>query len=118
MTAGGPGFVAVGRGCLTTVDPPTCEGVVWTSADGQTWVRGPASDATDTGATFPTSGPELGMFDVARGAGIVAIGYAARPDLQATIWFSPDAVTWERIPSASTDPGRRRRPDGGRINAA
>lgn len=112
VTAGGPGFVAVGRGCVTTIDPPICEGVVWTSTDGRTWARGPASDATDTGAVFSTGGPEIGMFDVAAGTpGVVAIGYAARPNLQATIWFSPDAASWERIPlgldGAGTAPGDR-----------
>ena len=97
VTAGGPGFVAVGRGCIG--EAPTCEAIVWTSVDGRTWVRAPASDATDIGAYFGMSGPEIGMFDVAAGApGVVAIGYAARPDLEATIWFSPDGVTWERIP--------------------
>ncbi len=76
------------------------------SDDGRKWARGPASDATDTGATFPTSGPQLGMYDVAAGTpGVVAIGYAARPDLQATIWFSPDGLSWERIPLGLDGPG-------------
>ena len=99
VTAGGPGFVAVGRGCVNTgADLPTCEGVVWTSTDGKAWQRTPAGDPTDTGAFFPTSGPEIGMFDVAAGGpGIVAIGYAARPDMAATIWFSSDnGASWER----------------------
>ena len=101
VTAGGPGFVAVGRGC--TGDPQRCEGVVWTSTDGRSWVRAPASDALNTGASFPMSGPEIGMFDVAAGGpGIVAIGYAARPDMQATIWFSPDGSSWQRIPLGGT----------------
>ena len=97
VTAGGPGFVAVGRGCMG--EAPTCEAIVWTSTDGHAWVRAPASDATNTGAYLATSGPAIGMFDVAAGdPGIVAIGYAARPDLQATTWFSADGTTWERIP--------------------
>ena len=62
-----------------------------------TWVRAPASDATDIGFAFAMSGPQIGMFDVAAGTpGIVAIGYAARPDLEAVTWFSPDGVTWVR----------------------
>ena len=106
VTAGGPGFVAVGRGCINVGESPACEGAVWTSTDGREWARAPASDATDIGATFPTSGPELGMYDVAAGApGIVAVGYAARPDMQATIWFSPDASSWERIPLGPDGPG-------------
>ena len=110
VTAGGPGFVAVGRGCITNGDKDTCEVIVWTSTDGRAWERAPASDATDTRPAFSTSGPELGMFDVAAGEpGLVAIGYAARPDMQATIWFSPDGSSWERIPlglaGSGTDPG-------------
>ena len=99
VTAGGPGFVAVGRGCVNTgADLPTCEGVVWTTTDGKAWHRTPAGDPTDTGAVFNPSGPEIGMFDVAAGGpGIVAIGYAARPDMAATIWFSSDnGASWER----------------------
>ena len=96
VTAGGPGFVAVGRGCDTA--PERCEGIVWTSTDGQAWTRMPASDPTDTGFVIPMSGPEVGMFDVAAGGpGIVAIGYAARPAMAATIWFSSDdGRSWER----------------------
>ena len=94
VTAGGPGFVAVGRGCVDD----TCEVVVWTSTDGNVWQRVPASDALRTEMVIPTSGPELGMFDVAAGApGIVAIGNAARPEMEASAWFSPDGVTWQRF---------------------
>ncbi|HEX5826171.1 MAG TPA: zf-HC2 domain-containing protein [Candidatus Limnocylindrales bacterium] len=97
VTAGGPGFVAVGRGCMGT--DPVCEAIVWTSVDGRAWARSAASEALDTGASFPTSGPQIGMFDVAAGdPGIVAIGYAARPGMEATAWFSPDGASWERIP--------------------
>lgn len=103
VTAGGPGFVAVGRGC-TGAETPACEGVVWTSVDGRAWDRVPASDATDTGAFLAMSGPEIGMFDVAAGPpGIVAIGYAARPDMAATTWFSPDGTSWERLPLGGAD---------------
>jgi hypothetical protein len=100
VTAGGPGFVAVGRGCLSRPngDVDRCEAIVWTSTDGRAWDRAPASDALDIGTYFATSGPEIGMFDVAAGGpGVVAIGYAARPDMQATVWFSPDGVSWDRV---------------------
>ena len=67
------------------------------------WQRTPAGDLVDTGAEsavsgLATTGPEVGMFDVAAGdPGIVAIGYAARPDMAATIWFSSDnGASWER----------------------
>ena len=100
VTAGGPGFVAVGRGC----EGGPCEGIVWTSTDGMAWQRTSAGDLVDTGAEsavsgLATTGPEIGMFDVAAGApGIVAIGYAARPDMAATIWFSSDnGASWERV---------------------
>ena len=65
---------------------------------GRAWERAPASDATDTGAYFPTSGPEIGMFDVAAGgAGIVAIGYAARPDHgRRRPGSRRDGASWER----------------------
>lgn len=43
------------------------------------------------------SGPTLGVLDMAAGApGIVAVGYAARPDMKATTWFSPDGESWDR----------------------
>jgi anti-sigma factor RsiW len=99
VIAGGIGFLAVGRGCLTDGDTPVCEGIVWRSVDGRAWERVETSDALDTGAYFSTSGPEIGMFDVEIGGpGFVAIGYAARPNLEATAWFSGDGLAWERIP--------------------
>jgi hypothetical protein len=121
VTAGGPGFVAVGRGCSSAAngDLDRCEAIVWTSTDGRTWMRAPASDATDIGVYAATSGPAIGMFDVATGdPGIVAIGYAARPDLQATTWFSADGTTWERSslglePPAASPSGL----NGARLNA-
>jgi hypothetical protein len=97
VIAGGPGFIAVGRGCVG--DEPTCEAVVWTSIDGTSWQRVPASDALQTDVYNPTSGPVIGMFDITiGGSGFVAIGYAARPTMQATTWFSPNGITWERDP--------------------
>jgi hypothetical protein len=98
VTAGGPGFVAVGLGCLEEGESGSCEAVVWASTDGRTWKRAPASDATNIGFALPLSGPRIGMVDVAAGTpGIVAIGYAARPDMQAVTWFSPDGTSWDRI---------------------
>lgn len=96
VTAGGPGFVAVGMGWQA--DASTVEAVVLTSADGRTWTRAPKQDATNYGPPItPTSGPTVGMIDVAAGGpGIVAVGYAARPELRPTAWFSADGITWER----------------------
>ena len=99
VIAGGIGFLAVGRGCLSNGETPACEGIVLRSADGTAWERVPTSDALDTGALFPMSGPQIGMYDVvAGGPGFVAIGYTARPTMEATVWYSPDTLTWERIP--------------------
>jgi Putative zinc-finger len=107
VTAGGPGFVAVGRGCVSVENSVSCEAVVWTTADGRTWKRPPVSDATDAGAWVALSGVQVGMFDVAAGTpGIVAIGYAARPDIQATTWFSPDGASWERVPLGDANSSR------------
>jgi hypothetical protein len=96
VTAWGHGFVAVGRGCHFG-RREFCEAIVWTSGNGRVWTRAPRQRALDPGFSIPTSGPEMGMFDVAAGGpGMVAIGYTSRPDLQATAWFSRDGVTWHR----------------------
>lgn len=92
----GKGFVAVGRGC--SFNPRAfCDAIVWTSRTGRSWTRVAPQKALNPGFSIPLSGPEIGMFDVATGRpGIVAIGYSARPDLQATAWFSRDGITWKR----------------------
>ena len=104
-TTWGKGFVAVGRGCFYD-KRQRCEAIVWTSTNGRVWTRAPGQKALDPGFVIPQSGPEVGMFDVATGTpGIVAIGYSARPDMQATAWFSADGRTWKRrligVPYAS-----------------
>lgn len=97
----GGGFVAVGFGCVD--DAPSCEAVVLNSRDGRSWERAPKQDATDIGLGRMMSGPSTGMLDVAAGSpGIVVVGYAARPDLRATAWFSTDGVTWSRTRLAET----------------
>lgn len=109
VTAGGPGFVAVGRGCLNdgAGNLVRCEAVVWTSTDGHAWQRAPASDATDIGTWITMSGPENGMFDVAAGSpGVVAIGYSARPAFDSAVWFSPDGTSWERLAAPLGTAGR------------
>ena len=92
----GQGFVAVGRGCVG--DPPTCEATVWTSADGSTWERAPASQATDISGLV--GGPTIdGMVDVvAGGPGVVAIGSDTIADKRvAMAWLSTDGgTTWTR----------------------
>ena len=94
----GQGFVAVGRGCVG--DSFACEATVWTSADGSSWERSPASEATDIGGRVSTGGSTLdGMVDVAAGTpGIVAIGSDAQLiEWEAMSWLSEDGgATWTR----------------------
>jgi hypothetical protein len=96
----GQGFVAVGRGCAG--DSFTCEATVWTSDDGSSWERSPASEATDIGGRISTSGSTVdGMTGVAVGApGIVAIGSDAQLiEWEAMSWLSEDGgATWSRSP--------------------
>jgi hypothetical protein len=106
VSTGAGGFVAVGRGCTGDVEADlTCEAVVWVARDGRTWSRAPVQAALDVGGYVTTSGPEVGMFDVAGGAdGVVAIGYAhTGRAMQPTAWFSPDGLTWQRTALAADD---------------
>jgi hypothetical protein len=109
VTAGGPGFVLVGRGaCVppTDAERETCFAASAVSSDGRTWLGSGTPAALDVGAYFPPSGPEPGMIDVASSGGvIVAIGYAADGDpsgqdfhFGSAIWRSEDGLEWERIP--------------------
>ena len=94
VTAGGPGFVAVGdvyRGGRLGY------GAVWTSVDGVNWTL--AEDRIE-GANI--SGVTVG------GPGLVAVGAAMEtppvsPDLasimMAAVWTSADGTTWSRVPS-------------------
>ena len=87
LTAGGPGFVAVGqegyeRGAQTAA--------VWTSVDGRTWERVPHDDEVFGGEGFPA------MYAVTTGGpGLVAVGASN----DAPIWTSADGRTWERVAS-------------------
>lgn len=82
VTAGGPGFVAVGTSGSSAA--------VWTSADAVHWTRVPDGPAF-AGAQ---------MHGVAAGpSGLVAVGYGGG---SALIWRSPDGLNWGLV-SSGTD---------------
>jgi hypothetical protein len=111
VVAGGPGFVAVGsefgadpcsRGSapieLAATGTAYVLAIAWTSTDGQSWTRTPAS-ASLAGAA---------MFRVARvGSRFVAIGVATRGCVtRAAAWTSTDGVHWQlHTPGAWTKGG-------------
>jgi hypothetical protein len=112
VTAGGPGFVAVGRTC----QGETCWGGPQLSVDGLTWELVPRQPALEIGAYYPTSGPGADMIGVAaRADAIVAIGYAvdgamtidAGGVFRAAVWVSPDGRTWERAADGGIFQGAR-----------
>jgi hypothetical protein len=118
VTAGGPGFVAVGRSCLPGAPGRDfqCNGGVQVSSDGLTWEAVPPQAALEVGSYFPTSGPGAEMIGVAaRPDAIVAIGYAfegGTPSakngvLRPAIWLSRDGRTWERVPHSTVFDGAR-----------
>jgi len=93
VTAGGPGFVAVGSG--ETEDMPAYA-AVWTSADGITWSRVP-NDEVVFGDSI--------MVDVtAGGPGLVAVGGSditradGTDDTTAAVWTSIDGIAWSKVP--------------------
>jgi hypothetical protein len=112
VTAGGPGFVAVGNLCS---QPPSgeldCWGAPQVSSDGSSWEGVPRQPGLETGTFIATSGPSTGMLGVAAkpGDAIVAIGYAVRQGggLGPAIWYSRDGRTWEREPNAAIFDGAR-----------
>ncbi|MFV1999284.1 MAG: hypothetical protein ACC654_02865 [Acidimicrobiia bacterium] len=111
VTAGGPGFVAVGGSGLDyytrqrladfsvgfEVELPigAPDAIVWTSADGLNWSRVP-NDAV----TFGGDGRQQ-MFSVTSGGpGLVAVGtdgQFADGEADAAVWTSPDGFSWTRV---------------------
>ncbi|MDX1469323.1 MAG: hypothetical protein R3258_08270, partial [Acidimicrobiia bacterium] len=98
VTAGGPGFVAVGR--EFDIDSFEEDAAVWTSIDGAAWTR-VVSDAL-------SSEGDQRMYGVtAGGPGLVAVGLdwwvEIPPD--AAVWVSPDGANWERVPHSEVFAG-------------
>lgn len=96
VTAGGPGFVAVGYDWTADSDP---EGhldaaAVWTSVDGIAWDRVPAEPGVLDADGFPA------MNDVIKtGFGLIAVGRRSsgvQPDI-AGVWTSTDGTVWEPV---------------------
>lgn len=90
VVAGGPGFVAVG------IDDRESSGdsdaAVWTSPDGWRWTRVGHDESVFGGPDMQT------MSAVASGpSGVVAVGEDG-PGRRAAVWFSPDGLTWSRVP--------------------
>ena len=87
------GLVAVGwdgQGILT--DSPDVDAAIWTSVDGDTWLRVPHDEEVFGGAwiTSVTAG----------GPGLVAVGGTDGyfTDGDAVVWTSADGITWSRVP--------------------
>lgn len=94
VTAGGPGFVAVGDGCAK--GDKRCHAAVWTSVDGLTWRRVPDSPVFDVGPYVASRRGE--MTDVIPGGpGLIAVGRELLLNERRTVvWTSPDGLTWTR----------------------
>jgi hypothetical protein len=118
VTAGGPGFVAVGTICLPGAAGAErrCYGAPQLSTSGSSWEGVPPPPGLEVGAYAPTSGPFPGMFGVAaRPGAIVSIGYAVdggKPIgrggvFRPAVWLSPEGRTWERVPHSAVFEGAR-----------
>lgn len=104
ITAGGPGFIAVGTEQAETPDGGfAVDAVVWVSPDGETWER---IDSPVFGAGTDDPDGEPGnqwMTDVVtNGDRIVAVGYEG---YAAAVWTSVDGYTWERVVDDDLPPG-------------
>jgi hypothetical protein len=85
VTAGGPGFIAVGGGFEEGAQVGTA--IIWVSEDGRTWQSVPLfGDAAQGIPRAITATPD----------GYVAVGSGCCPD-RAAVWLSPDGLSWERL---------------------
>jgi len=107
ITAGGPGFIAVGTEQAATADGGfAVDAVVWVSPDGETWER---IDSPVFGAGAAELGDRIGQLGtqwmsevVTNGDRIIAVGYE---DYAAAVWTSVDGYTWERVVDDDLPPG-------------
>ena len=102
VTAGGPGYVAVGRSYPAGDDPAYDERdwtpAIWTSVDGLTWEVVPDLDALGPADLHAVaSGPD-GML-LALGMDMRGYGPDEEPPTDLGMWSSPDGITWSRIPA-------------------
>jgi hypothetical protein len=92
VTAGGPGFVAVG----SVGSNDDGDAAIWTSPDGMTWSRVPHDETVFGG---PDTQRMLSV--IAGGPGLVVVGadgsFGER-DWDAAVWTSVDGITWSRVP--------------------
>jgi hypothetical protein len=94
ITVGGPGLVAVGRdGAALWEYSGDQVAAVWTSVDGITWSRVPRDPAV-FGERQQTDRVMLGV--TIGGPGLVAVGWDASDNKDATVW-SPDAAVWTSV---------------------
>ena len=100
VSAGGPGFVAVGR--------MGGAAAVWTSSDGLTWARIPHNEAAFGSVSVPHDEMGTRMLDVTGGGpGLVAVGsaFAAAQPPYPEVWVSSDGITWSRVPDRPVGDG-------------
>lgn len=92
VTAGGPGWVAVGADLKGNA-------VVWISPDGTTWQRVIDDDLNKN------PGSRVDMWDVkAGGPGLVAVGFEgfeASDNAASAVWTSVDGTDWTRLPKGT-----------------
>ncbi|MFV1990606.1 MAG: hypothetical protein ACC652_07680 [Acidimicrobiales bacterium] len=94
VTAGGPGFVAVGIDDAQT----DVNAAVWTSTDSINWTR-----VADPDGIFGGPSRQVMTAVTAGGPGLVAVGFEGAPgEEQAAIWTSVDGPDWSRVPPDET----------------
>jgi len=91
VTAGGPGFVAVGYDYAGG----DADAAVWTSADGVTWSRVPHDEAL-----FGGDGDQTVEQAAVAGPGLVAVGGSFLGEDEAPlVWWSSDGAAWNLLPA-------------------
>lgn len=100
VTAGGPGFVAIGREDTSDPGPETQAGIefepvpaVWISDDGREWA---SATSIDRGAFDHGEMADV----VATGGGLMAVGdvWDSGGPIHPAVWTSPDGLSWSMIP--------------------